>query len=78
MDSRLIGHGVKIVICAIIMGAACYFLNLKFFPHMIQHSTIINVLALILVILICKIIYMTMIFMLKVLTIDELKGYIYK
>ena len=76
LDSQLISHGIKIVICAIIMGVACYFLNLMFFSHMIQHGTIVNVVALILTVTICNIIYMTMIFMLKVLTIDKIKGYI--
>ena len=42
------------------------------------HSTSNNVLALFIAIVACNIIYMTMIFMLKVLTIDELKGYINK
>ena len=58
------------------MGVACYFLNFTLFPHMNMHSTVNNVVALIITIMACNIIYMTMIFMLKVLTIDELKGYI--
>ena len=78
LDSRLISHGVKTIICSIAMGIACYFLNLTLFPHMIMYSTIINVGFLIFAIAICKIIYMVMIFMLKVLTIDELKGYLKK
>ncbi|HJL57947.1 MAG: murein biosynthesis integral membrane protein MurJ [Pelagibacteraceae bacterium] len=76
LDSRLINHGVKTVICSIIMGGACYYLNLTLFPHMNMHSTTNNVAALIIAIMACNIIYMTMIFMLKVLTIDELKGFI--
>ena len=60
------------------MRIACYFLNLALFAQMIIHSTIINIGALIMAIAICKIIYMVMIFMLKVLTIDDLKGYIKK
>ena len=78
LDSRLINHGVKTIFCSIIMGVACYFLNLVLFANMIIHSTIINAEALIMAIVICKIIYMVMIFMLKVLTIDDLKGYIKK
>ena len=78
LDSRLISHGVKTIICSIAMGIACYFLNLTLFPHMIMYSTIINVGFLIFAIAICKIIYIVMIFMLKVLTIDELKGYLKK
>ena len=78
LDSRLINHAIKIIICSIIMGIACYFLNFTFFPHINTHSTIDNALALVAAIVACKIIYMTMIFMLKVLTIDELKEYINK
>ena len=76
LDSRLINHSIKTIICSIIMGTACYYLNLSLFPHMNTHSTANNVAALIVAIVACNIIYMTMIFMLKVLTIDELKGYI--
>ena len=78
LDKRLIHHGLKTIICSIVMGYACYFLNLTFFSNMTMHSAIINVGALILVIMICKIIYIAMIFMLKVLRIDEIKGYIKK
>ena len=78
LDSRLISQGIKTIICSIVMGGACYYLNLALFTHMIMHSTIINIGALIMAIAICKIIYTVMIFMLKVLTIDDLKGYIKK
>ena len=43
---------------------------------MTMHSLIYNVGTLILVMTICKTVYIAMIFMLKVLTIDELKRYI--
>ncbi len=76
LDSRFINHGVKTIFCSIIMGVACYYLNLTLFPHMNTHSTANNVAALIIAIMACNIIYMTMIFMLKVLTIDELKEFI--
>ena len=39
---------------------------------------IINILALILIIIVCNIIYVLMIFMLKVVTINDLKGYLNK
>ena len=78
LDSRLISNSVKTIICSIIMGIACYFLNLALFTNMIIHSTLINIGALIIAIVICKIIYTAMIFVLKVLTIDDLKGYIKK
>ena len=76
LDSRLINHGVKTIFCSIIMGVACYYLNLTLLTHMNMHSTANNVAVLIIAIMACNIIYMTMIFMLKVLTIDELKGFI--
>ena len=76
LDSRLISNSVKTIICSIIMSIACYFLNLALFTNMIIHSTLINIGTLIIAIAICKIIYMAMIFVLKVLTIDDLKGYI--
>ena len=78
LDSRLISNSVKTIICSIVMGVACYFLNIALFAQMIIHSTIINIGALIMAIAICNIIYTVMIFMLKVLTIDDLKGYIKK
>ena len=78
LDSRLISNSVKTIICSIVMGVACYFLNLTLFANMIIHSTIINIGTLFIAIAICKIIYTVMIFMLKVLTIDDLKGYIKK
>ena len=60
------------------MGGFCYLLNLIFLFHMTMHSAIYNVGVLILVIIICKTVYIAGIFMLKVLTIDELKRYIRK
>ena len=78
LDSRLISNSVKTIICSIVMGVACYFLNIALFAQMIIHSTIINIGALIMAIAICNIIYTVMIFMLKVLTIDDLKRYIKK
>ena len=78
LDSRLISNSVKAIICTIVMGIACYYLNLLLLSNMIVQGTIINVLTLIIAIVICKIIYTVMIFMLKVITIDDLKGYIIK
>ena len=67
LDSHLISNSIRVVICSIVMGCICYFLNLIFLPNMIMHSLIYNVGALILVIMICKTVYIAMIFMLKVL-----------
>ena len=60
------------------MGIVCYFANLIIFSNIYEQSAIINICFLILTLLMCMIIYIVMIFMLKVLTIDELKGYIKK
>ena len=78
LDSHMISRCFKTIICSIVMGIVCYYLNLMLFPHLTTNSIMINVGALILAITICKIIYMVMIFMLKVFSIDELKGYIKK
>jgi len=78
LDSRLISKGYKIIICSVVMGVVCYFSNLTLFSHMAVYSTILNIGALTLVVVINQIIYIVMILLLKVLTIDELKGYIKK
>ncbi len=78
LDSRLIRNGYKIIICSFVMGIICYFLNLTLLSNMVMLSTILNFGALTLAILINQIVYIVMIFMLKVLTIDEFKGYIKK
>ena len=76
LDTRLISKGYKIIICSVVMGVVCYFSNLTLFSHMTVYSTILNIGALTLAVVINQIIYIVMIFLLKVLTIDELKGYI--
>ena len=76
LDSRLISKGYKIIICSVVMGVVCYFSNLTLFSHMTVYSTILNIGVLTLAVVINQIIYIVMIFLLKVLTIDELKGYI--
>ena len=78
LDSQLISNSIKTIICSMVMGCVCYFLNHIFFLHMTMHGAIYNIGRLILVIMICKTVYIAMIFMLKVLTIDELKRYIRK
>ena len=75
LDSRFIINSIKIIFSSLIMGVICYFLDYTLFSNLNLHSTIFNALLLISLILICNIVYLTMIFMLKVLTIDDLKGY---
>ena len=78
LDSRLMTNSMKIVISSAIMGLVCYFLNISMFNQMENHSLMANIMALLLIIIVCKIIYVGMIFMLKVLTIDDLKRYMRK
>ena len=78
LDSRLIKNGYKIIFCSVVMSGVCYFSNLILSSHLALHSTIFNFFELALIIVINQILYIAMIFMLKVLTIEELKGYIKK
>tara|TARA_Y100000996_G_scaffold154327_1_gene118850 strand:- start:320 stop:1879 length:1560 start_codon:yes stop_codon:yes gene_type:complete len=77
-DKKIIKNLLKILISALVIGFICYFLNLLLFPEISTQQMIINILALILIIIVCNIIYVLMIFMLKVVTINDLKGYLNK
>ena len=76
LDTRLIKNGYKIIFCSVVMSGICYFSNLILSSHLALHSTIFNIFELALIVVINIIVYIAMIFMLKVLTIEELKGYI--
>ena len=78
LDNRFKLALIKIIISSAIMGIVCYYVNLSLFLDIAQHGGVVNVLALILSILICNIVYLVMIFVLKVISIDELKEYIKK
>ena len=78
LDSRLMTNSMKIIIGSAIMGLVCYFLNISMFNQMENHSLMANIMALLLIIIVCKIIYVGMIFMLKVLKISEIREYIKK
>ena len=78
LDSRLVSNGYKIIICSVAMSITCYVSKHIFFPNMSLHSTILNIGSLTIAIAINIIVYICMIFLLKVLTINELKGYIKK
>jgi hypothetical protein len=62
----------------IIMFGSCYFLNKFLFDSMLNLSLLFKLSGLLLIITICKIIYLGMIFMLNVVTIEDLKRYIKK
>ena len=76
LESKLIHNSLKIVFATIILVIGCYFLNELIFINIADLSTILKILNLLLVILCSKIIYLGMIFMLKVISIQDLKGYI--
>ena len=76
LDNQLIINSFKIFISLIVMIGVCYFLNQYFFDNIADLSFYIKLSCLLLIIICCKIIYLVMIFMLKVLTIQDLKGYI--
>ena len=78
IDTRLIRNGYKIIICSFVFGVTCYYSNLIFFSYKAMHGNIYNFSLIALVVAINKIVYISMLFILKVLTIDELKGYIKK
>jgi len=76
LESKLIRNSLKILFATIILVIGCYFLNELIFINIADLSTIIKIINLLLVIICSKIIYLGMIFMLKVISIQDLKGYI--
>ena len=78
LDNQLFKSSFKIIISVIIMVIACYFLNNFLFSNILDLNTFIKILILLIIIGGSKIIYLGMIFMLKVLTIDDLKRYMRK
>ena len=78
LDNQLFMNSFKIIISVIIMVIACYFLNNFLFSNILDLNTFIKILILLIIIGGSKIIYLVIIFMLKVLTIDDLKRYMRK
>jgi putative peptidoglycan lipid II flippase len=78
LDNKLLTNSIKIIISSIIMLAVCFFFNKILFSNLHNFSFIMKIGFLLLIILSSTIIYLTMIFMLKILTINDLKGYIRK
>ena len=74
----LINNSFKIAISAIIMSVACYFINQIMFSNPQDLNSFLQISSLLSIIIFCKIIYLVMIFVLKVLTFQQLKGYIHK
>ena len=78
LDSQLIINSLKIFISAALMAIGCYFLNQKIFANIQDLNLLLKIGSLLLILICCNILYLGMIFMLKVLTIQDLKGYIQK
>ena len=78
LDNQIISNSLKILISSIIMIIACYFLRNLLFLDIGEINIFVQILILFLIIVFCKIIYLAMIFMLKVISITNLKGYIKK
>ena len=78
LDDIFIKNTIKIFISVIVMLFSCYIFNKIFFTNLTNSDFFINFISLLFVIVCCKTIYLFMIFMLKVLSIKNLKGYIQK
>jgi putative peptidoglycan lipid II flippase len=76
LDNQLLINSFKIFISLIIMAGVCFVLNLYIFDNIADLSFSIKLSYLLSIIICCKIIYLVMIFMLKVLNIQDLKKYI--
>ena len=78
LDPQLIINSLKIFISSALMAIGCYFLNQKIFANIQDLNLLLKIGSLLLILICCNILYLGMIFMLKVLTIQDLKGYIQK
>ena len=78
LDAIFLKNSFKIIISVLVMLSACYVLNEIVFADLSNSDFSIKLGGLLLIIICCKIIYLTMIFMLKVLSFEDLKRYIRK
>jgi len=78
LDDQLLNNTFKIILSSSAMIVVCYFLDRMFFENIQDLNLLLKVVSLLLLLICCKIVYLGMIFMLKVLTIQDLKGYIQK
>ena len=78
LDSIFLKNILKIIISTFVMLIGAYTLNEVFFVNLSNLDFSKKLGSLFLVIICCKIIYLTMIFMLKVISLGDLKGYIQK
>ncbi len=78
LDNTFIINFFKIIISVFVMFCGCYALNKIVFNNLINSDFLLKVGGLFFIIICSKIIYLTMIFVLKVITINDIKGYIQK
>ena len=78
LDTIFLSNVFKIIASVLVMMFSCFTLNKIFFSNLTNYDFIIELGFLLLIIVLCKIIYLSMIFMLKVLSIHELRGYLQK
>ena len=76
LDSLFFKNTIKIIIATIILAFVASYLSKILFIEMNDISMLMKIIYLIGVIAICKIIYLGLIIMLKVLSFSDLKGYI--
>ena len=78
LDTKLIKNIMKILIATLLMILGCYFLNALIFENIEDLNSLLKITNLLIIIIFCKIIYLAMIFMLKVISLQDLKDYIKK
>ena len=76
LDTIILKNIFKIIISVCVMLCGCYLLNEIFFANLTDTNFLKKLTNLLVIIICCKIIYLSMIFMLKVLSLQDLKGYI--
>ena len=78
LDSLFFKNTIKIIVATIIIAFVASYLSKTLFIEMNEISMLIKIIYLIGIIAICKIIYLGLIIVLKVLSFNDLKGYIKK
>ena len=78
LDNILLRNTFKIIISVFVMLCGCYLLKEINFIDLNNSDFFINVIRLIFIIICSKIIYLTMIFILKVITFQDIRRYIQK
>jgi putative peptidoglycan lipid II flippase len=75
LDKAFLKNICKIIISVLAMLCGCYLLNELLYNNLANNTFLIEISNLLFIIVCCKIIYLTMIFMLKVVSLKDLKRY---